>query len=148
NPSADLFMNAGDKLAVTMHDTAHGLQIVINDKTTGQSGSMTASAANGFGQVKFAPNPSTQCTNLPYDFHPMYSTSSEKTRVTWTAHAYNIAFSDEIGHFDFCTAISAPGGNCTGREGIKNDQEPADTDDVVCEPASASLLVQVTGCIN
>ncbi len=148
NPSADLFMNSGDKLAVTMHDTQHGLKIVINDQTTGQSGSMTASAANGFGQVLFAPNPSTTCQNLPYDFHPMYSTSSEKTRVTWAAHSYNVAFSDEIGHFDLCTAISAPGGNCTGLEGIANDQEPADGDDVVCQPASASLLVQVTGCVN
>ena len=148
NPAADLFMNSGDNLTVTMHDTTHGLKIVINDLTAGQSGSMTASAANGFGQVLFAPSPSTACVNIPYDFHPMYSTSSEKTRVTWAAHSYNIAFSDEIGHFDMCTAISGPAGNCTGLEGIANDQEPADSDDVVCQPASASLLVQVTGCVN
>jgi hypothetical protein len=148
DPNADLFMNSGDKLAVTMHDTAHGLQIVINDQTAHQSGSMTASAANGFGQVLFAPSPSTACVNIPYDFHPMYSTSSENTRVTWAAHSYNIAFSDEIGHFDLCTTVSGPGGNCTGQEGIANDQEPADLDDVVCQPASASLLVQVTGCVN
>jgi hypothetical protein len=147
NPKADLFMNSGDKLAVTMHDTQHGLQIVIDDQTTRQSGSMTSSAANGFGQVKFAPTGAT-CQNIPYDFHPMYSTSSEKTRVTWAAHSYNIAFSDEIGHFDLCTTISGPGGNCTGLEGIKNDQEPADADDVVCQPASASLRVRVTGCVN
>ena len=147
NPNADLFMNSGDKLAVTLHDTAHGLQIVINDKTTAQSGSMTTSAKNGFGQVLYAPT-GTTCQNIPYDFHPMYSTSSEKTRVTWAAHSYNIAFSDEIGHFDLCTAISGPGGNCTGLEGIANDQEPADADDVVCQPASASLRVQVTGCVN
>jgi hypothetical protein len=140
-------MNSGDKLAVTMHDTAHGLQIVINDQTAHQSGSMTASAANGFGQVLFAPT-GTTCQNIPYDFHPMYSTSSEKTRVTWAAHSYNIAFSDEIGHFDLCTAVTGPGGNCTGLEGIANDQEPTDGDDVNCYPASSSLLVQVTGCFN
>jgi hypothetical protein len=46
----DLFMNSGDRIIVTMHDTAHGLEIVIDDKTTGQHGSMTASAANGFGR--------------------------------------------------------------------------------------------------
>jgi hypothetical protein len=148
DPQADLFMNSGDKLTVTLHDTTHGLQIDINDLTTGQSGSMTTSAANGFGQVKFAPSPSTECTNIPYDFHPMYSTSSEKTRVPWAAHSYNIAFSDEIGHFDLCTAVTGPGGNCTGLEGIKNDQEPADSDDLNCYPASSSLLVQVTGCFN
>ncbi len=148
DPQADLFMNSGDELAVTLHDTAHGLQIDINDLTTGQSGSMTASAANGFGMVQFAPSPSTACVNIPFDFHPMYSTSSEKTRVTWAAHSYNIAFSDETGHFDLCTAVSGPGGNCTGLEGIKNDQEPADGDDLNCYPASSSLLVQVTGCFN
>jgi hypothetical protein len=147
NPSADLFMNSGDAISLTMHDSAHGLQVVLDDTTTGQSGSMTASASNGFGQVKFAPNGSS-CTNIPYDFHPMYSTSSEKTRVTWAAHSYNIAFSDEIGHFDWCTKISGPGGHCTGLEGMKGDQEPADADDVDCYPASSSLLVKVTGCIN
>ncbi len=147
NPSADLFMKSGDTISVTLHDTAHGLQIVLDDTTTGQSGSMTASAANGFGQVKFAPSGSS-CTNIPYDFHPMYSTSSEKTRVPWAAHSYNIAFSDEIGHFDWCTKVSGPGGNCTGKEGMTGDQEPADADDVYCFPGSSSLLVKVTGCFN
>src|SRR2546421_2809131 len=98
DPTKDLFMNSGDRLTVTMHDTNHGLKIVIDDQTTGQSGSMTSGAANGFGQVKFDPT-GTSCVNIPYNFHPMYSTSSEKTRVTWAAHSYNIAFSDEIGHF-------------------------------------------------
>jgi len=147
NPSADLFMNSGDKLIVTMHDTSSGLRIVINDKTTGQTGSMTTSAANGFGQVQFDPT-GTSCNNIPYNFHPMYATSSEKTRVTWAAHSYNIAFADETGHFDLCTKVSAPGGNCTGLEGIKNDQEPADSDDTYCFPKSFSTLVQVTGCFN
>jgi hypothetical protein len=146
NAKADLFMGSGDRIQVTMHDTAHGLTTVIDDLTTGQAGSMTASAANGFGQVKFAPT-GTQCKNIPYDFHPMYSTSSEKTRVTWTAHAYNIAFSDEIGHFDFCTKVGSKGG-CTGQEGMRGDREPNDGDDAFCFPASASTLVQVSGCTN
>jgi hypothetical protein len=146
NPSADLFMNSGDKLIVTEHDTASGLQIVINDKTTGQTGSMTTSAANGFAQVKFAPN-GTSCTNIPYTFHPMYSTSSENTRVPWAAHSYNIAFADETGHFDFCTNVSTSG-TCSGLEGIKHDQEPVDADDVACFPTSASTLVQVSGCLG
>lgn len=148
NPSADLFMNSGDKLVVTMHDTAHGLQIVINDQTTHQSGSMTSSAANGFGQVPFA----GACNNIPYDFHPMYSTSSEKTRVTWAAHSYNIAFADETGHFDFCNGTSpiTPGGACpsANTEGVPGDQEPSDSDDTGCFPASSSSLVQVSGCLG
>jgi hypothetical protein len=127
-----------------MHDTAHGLQTVVIDHTTGLVGSMTASAANGFGQIKYAPT-GTSCTEIPYDFHPMYSTSSPQTRVPWAAHSYNVAFSEEIGHFDYCTAVD-PNGNCTGLEGAPGDQEPADGDDNGCFPASASLLVQVSGC--
>ncbi len=146
NPAADLFMNSGDTIIVTMHDTAHGLQIALDDKTTGQSGSITSSAANGFGQVKFAPS-GTTCQNIPYDFHPMYSTSSEKTRVPWAAHSYNIAFADETGHFDFCTAVTSSG-TCTGKEGIAGDQEPTDGDDLGCFPASASTLVKVSGCLG
>jgi hypothetical protein len=146
NPRADLFMGSGDRLQVKLRDSAHGLTTIIDDLTTGQSGSMTASAANGFGQVKYAPR-GTTCRNIPYDFHPMYSTSSEQTRVTWAAHSYNIAFSDEIGHFDLCTQVS-PNGTCTGKEGIANDHERHDADDVVCFPTSASMLVRVAGCTN
>ena len=151
NPSADLFMNSGDQIAVTMHDTANGLKIEIADQTSGQSGSMTASAKNGFGGVKFAPT-GTTCQNVPYNFHPMYSTSSEKTRVPWAAHSYNVAFSDEIGHFDFCNGPNAisVGGNCPSgnTEGMKTDQEPTDGDDAYCFPASFSTLVQVSGCLG
>lgn len=57
DPARDLFMNSGDRLAVTVHDTPDGLRIDINDLTTGQSGSMTSGAANGYGQVQYAPNP-------------------------------------------------------------------------------------------
>lgn len=154
NPNKDLFMNSGDTLSVTMHDTKHGLRIDIQDQSSGQSGFMVASAANGFAQVKFDPN-GTNCDpashNLPYDFHPMYSTSSEKTNVTWAAHTYNIAFSDEIGHFDFCTgpkvitsAGSCPTGNFEG--GAGTNQEPTDRDDTSCFPASSSLRIKVSGC--
>jgi hypothetical protein len=138
------FMHPGDHIAVSMHDTAHGLQTVLVDKSNGRSGSMTASAANGFGQIQFAPT-GTSCTEIPSDFHPMYSTSSPQTRVPWAAHSYNIAFDEEIGHFDYCTAVDA-NGNCTGQEGAPGDQEPADGDDFACFPATASLLVRVTGC--
>ena len=97
----DLYMNSGDNVQASLTDTANGLQVTIHDRTTGQTGSMTASAANGFAQVKFDPK-GTSCTAIPYDFHPMYSTSSTKTRVTWAAGSYNIAFDTEIGHFQFC----------------------------------------------
>ncbi|HLZ60878.1 MAG TPA: hypothetical protein VKR06_28345 [Ktedonosporobacter sp.] len=145
NPQQDLFMNSGDRLAIVMQDTTHGLRIDIVDLSTGQHGFMTASAANTFGQVKFDPN-GTTCQNIPYDFHPMYSTSSEQTRVPWAAHSYNIAFADETGHFDPCSVVNTTTGGCSGTEGVAGDTEPTDVDDVGCSPASASTLVQVSGC--
>ena len=94
-----------------MHDTAAGFQVVIHDLTTGESGSMTASVANGFGHALFQPTAST-CTMVNYAFHPMFSTSSPDTRVLWAAHSYNVAFSDEIGHFEYCNAVNSFGGSC------------------------------------
>ena len=144
DPTRDLFMNSGDTLTVDLHDTSAGFQIVINDLTQGTSGSMTASVANGFGQVKFDPTGSG-CTIIPNAFHPMYSTASEHTRVPWAAHSYNIAFSDEIGHWEYCNAVS--GISCT-QDGVHDlDTTLAgDEDDVFCQPASASTSIAITGC--
>jgi hypothetical protein len=102
---------------------------------------MTASVANGFGQVLFQPD-AKHCAVAPYAFHPMYATSTPDTRVTWTAHTYNVAYSDEIGHFELCNQAS-PGGKCVG--GSADDQQQ-DGDDFFCLNASASLLVPLGGC--
>ena len=142
-----LYMNQGDTVTVSLHDSAHGLVTTVHDETTHQSGSMTASAANGFGQIQYAPT-GTSCNEIPYDFHPEYSTSSPKTTVPWAAHSYNVAFSDEIGHFDFCTSIDPTTGSCNGLEGAPGDQEPADGDDNFCFSASQSLLYPITGCTD
>lgn len=91
--------------------------------------------SNGFAQVVFDPT-ATTCAENPYVFHPMYSTSSEHTRVPWAAHSYNVAFSDEIGHFEFCNSTLDAngkfneGGNCTVA-GV-NDPEGLDADDQFC----------------
>jgi hypothetical protein len=138
----DLFMNSGDVLKVALHDTPNGFQVDISDLTTGQSGSMTASAANGFGEVQYAPAPSTACNNIPTNFHPMYSTSSENTRVPWAAHSYNVAFSDEIGHFEYCNAET--NGTCTSA-GV-NDPGGVDADDIGCFSPADSTRIQIGGC--
>ncbi len=145
NPTKDLFMNSGDTLKVELHDTSAGFQVVIHDLSQGTSGSMTASIANGFGQVKFDPRGSG-CTIIPYAFHPMYSTSSEHTRVPWAAHSYNIAFSDEIGHWEYCNAVDSSG-NCT-KDGVHDlDTTLSGTeDDVLCLSAASSTRIAVTGC--
>jgi hypothetical protein len=140
NPATDLFMNPGDELTVDIHDGAAGLTAIVHDLTTGQTGSMTASAANGFTHILYRPT-QTVCKEAPYTFRPMYSTSSEHTRVPWAAHSYNVAFSDEIGHFESCASVDAEGGNCTsGGDG--------DEDDTYCFDALASLLVPIGGCIS
>ncbi len=144
NPKKDLFMSSGDQLTVDMHDTAAGFQVVIHDLTSGQSGSMTASTANGFAQILFDPT-ATTCTSIPYAFHPMYSTSSEHTRVPWTAHSYNVAFSDEIGHFEYCNAADQYG-NCT-TTGV-TDPGGLDGDDYGCFNAADSTRYQIGGCVG
>jgi hypothetical protein len=104
-PAKDLLMNSGDKLSVHLFDTPDGLKVTIADHTTGATGSMTASAANGFGTVVFDPR-ATKCTITPLNFHPEYSTSTPQTRNVNAAHTYNIAFSDEIGHFEYCGKVA------------------------------------------
>ena len=158
NPKQDLFMNSGDNLQVAMHDTADGLRAEINDLSTHQSGSMTASPSNGFVQIKYDPT-GTSCNGIPYAFHPMYSTSSEQTRVPWAAHSYNVGFSDEIGHFQFCNGAAVPAtpfgldgnGNpvvcpAGNTEGSGANQRPTDAEDDFCFPASEALLYKVQGC--
>jgi hypothetical protein len=58
----------------------------------------------------------------------------------------NIAFDEEIGHFDYCSNVNTTTGGCAGLEGAPGDQEPTDGDDAACFPAADSLLVQVNGC--
>ena len=141
NSATDLFMNSGDKLTLDIHDGAAGLTVIVHDLSTGGTGSMTASAANGFAQILFEPT-STSCHQAPYTFRPMYATSSEHTRVPWAAHSYNVAASDEIGHFEYCSTVSAEGGEC-----LSNNEGALDGDDAGCFSAAFSLLVQVGGCI-
>jgi hypothetical protein len=156
---ADLFMNQGDHLKVAFGDTPNGLRVVIHDLSTGQSGSMTASKANGFAQIGFDPT-GTSCQAIPYNFHPMYGTSSTKTRVTWAAHGFNVGFDSEIGHFQFCTGpgfIPAtpfglkPNGHPTvcpkvDQEGRGLNVTPSDGEDAFCFPAKEAPLYKVAGC--
>jgi hypothetical protein len=161
DPARDLFMNSGDNITVSLGDTPHGLRASIHDVNTDQTGSMTASAANGFGQVQYDPT-GTTCNNMPYDFHPMYSTSSEQTRVIWAAHTYNIAESNEIGHFENCSGpnpipatpfgldasgnpVTCPAGNT---EGFGPNTSPTDGDDDFCFPASEALRIHINGCTD
>ena len=114
---------------------------------------MTASKANGFATVNWAPN-AKKCTTTPLNYHPMFSTSSPLTRNFSAAHTYNIAFSDEIGHFEYCAKVGTdPLSTCLKPLGSDTNnpdnagQDPLG-DDVFCLPAHASLRVTIGGCTD
>jgi hypothetical protein len=137
----DLLMSPGDRVRIHMHDTPAGFRIDLSDLTTGQHGSMTASVANGFGHILYQPNSST-CNVAPYAFHPEYSTANPRGN-TWSAHTYNVAFSDEIGHFENCLQLDADFNCATAGS---QDGGAVDADDVGCVPGTDSSLVQINGC--
>jgi len=143
--SKDLLMNPGDVIDLHMHDTGEGIKVEIEDRTSHDHGSMTASGHNGWHHVLYQPGSST-CNTAPYDFHPMYASSNDNTTVPWAAHTYNVAFSDEIGHFETCNAVDGATGNCTSAGA--NDPDGLDDDDVTCFNADDSLLIPIAGCIG
>ena len=143
DPNKDLFMDAGDAVTVSIHDSAAGLVTRLTDTTSGESGSMTASVANGFKHPLFQPDAST-CSEAPYAFHPMYSTSNEHTSVPWTVHTYGVSFSDEIGHFGYCDHANLKG-KCV-QPGVGMPKKAPDA--TSCYNASASSLVRVGGCVD
>ncbi|HJQ73376.1 MAG TPA: hypothetical protein VJ814_00705 [Gaiellaceae bacterium] len=141
----------GDQLVIDMHDTKAGFQVVIHDLTSGDTGSMTASTANGFGHALYEPN-AHSCKFRPYAFHPMYSTSTPDTRVLWAAHSYNVAFSDEIGHFEYCGSVNTTNFHCNNGSSDGNGSN-ADFDDRACFPAPIvgptgnTLSPSFSGCL-
>ena len=146
NPDTDLQMNGGDRLRLHMFDTPEGFKVVLNDRTSHQTGSMTASAANGFQQILFQPDSNT-CNEAPYSFHPEFSTSTRETRSSWADHTYNVAGSDEIGHFEYCDTVDTSNFTCAASSTDPSDpSEPGE--DFPCFPASFSSLVPVSGCID
>jgi hypothetical protein len=141
----DLLMSPGDRVVIHMHDTDAGYRVDLSDLTTHQSGSMTASKANGFAHVLYTPSAST-CTSAPYAFHAEYSSANPRGN-TWSAHTYNVAYSDEIGHFEHCLVVDADF-NCA----VAGSDDPGglDEDDGnnFCVPGTDSLLIRINGCFS
>jgi hypothetical protein len=146
-----LSMAPGDQILVVLHDTPGGLEVILNDLTNGQTGSMVSSSRNGFGQVLFQPN-AAHCHVAPYDFHPMYATSNLHTRTPWSGGTSNIALSDELGHFEFCDLADPNTLNCLV-PGIQDRKTGLDADDGFCFSPGGPFLpgppfIQVGGCTN
>ncbi len=106
-----LLMNPGDVLRVHIADAVvpgtsppqHALETSVTDLTTGQTGFMQASAANGFADTNF-----TTCDGTPFDFQPEYSTAVPGNIVPWAALQTDISTEFEIGHFTPCSSVSKP----------------------------------------
>jgi hypothetical protein len=100
-----LMMNQGDRLVIHMFDAkvpgGHAFKVRERDLTTGQSGTMVASAANGFKNTSIA-----DCSGTPFNFEPEYSTAKPGNVVPWGFGPYNINTQFEIGHFEPCTTLS------------------------------------------
>ena len=108
-----LLMNQGDKLQITIKDTASGLINRIDDQTSGKSGFMVASGANGFQTL----DPNT-CAGTLFNFHPEFSTAKFGNFVPWAALQANVGFAVEIGHFNTCDKVTTPRGCKPGASGM------------------------------
>jgi len=106
-PNSDtLLMNPGDTITVHIFDAAlsgggHALEVHIDDTTTGESGFMQASAANGYMATNIG-----NCKGIPFNYEPEYSTAAQGNIVPWAALQTDISTQFEIGHWTPCTSLS------------------------------------------
>ncbi|HEV7204899.1 MAG TPA: hypothetical protein VGN18_09830 [Jatrophihabitans sp.] len=147
-----LMMNQGDVLQVTMRDTTDGFLTRVNDLSTGRSGFMVASAANGFMNTDIA-----DCTGTPFTFHPEYSSASQQNQVPWAALEGGVLMQDELGHFEPCSSVtnslpvdisyphkqsfSDPNVNQTCQGGL----EPGSTGEGPCDPSGICTAATTEG---
>jgi hypothetical protein len=151
-PNANtLMINPGDTLSVSISDPPQGFTTTIRDLTTHQTGTMTASAANGFMNTSI-----TDCTGTPFTFHAEYSTAKQQNQVPWAALEGGVLMQQEIGHSEVCNSLankdpfsdSFPGGQsysdpnvfdtCVGgSEGPgKTGEGPCNPDTGICQNVS------------
>ena len=96
-----LMMNPGDVLKVSITDPAAGFTTRVTDLNTGQTGFMTASAANGFMNTNVQ-----TCDGTPFTFHAEYNTAAQQNQVPWAALEGGVLMQQEIGHFETCNSVS------------------------------------------
>jgi hypothetical protein len=112
-----LLMNPGDVIRLSLFNAkipgGHALEARETDFTTGQSGFMIASAANGFMNT----NPA-DCSGTPFNFQPEYSTARAQNIIPWGIGPYMINDQYELGHFEPCTSVT---GSASLTEGTFTD---------------------------
>jgi len=101
-----LLMSPGDLIRIHLFDArakggGRALEVQETDLTTGRSGFMQASAANGFMNT----NPDT-CAGTPFNFQSEYSSARPANILPWGIGPYMINSEFEIGHFEPCTSVT------------------------------------------
>ncbi|HKO28398.1 MAG TPA: hypothetical protein VJU80_13130 [Solirubrobacteraceae bacterium] len=161
--SRTLLMNPGDTIVVHMFDAplpggGHALEASERDLTTGQSGFMIASAANGFMNT----DPVT-CDGTPFNFEPEYSSAAANNILPWGAGPYMLDNQFEIGHFEPCTKVTGKQTltiesftdtfwtNCKGPYDAGREDKNLEPDDSPCYPVGDTHggtvpPNEVTGC--
>ena len=107
--SRTLLMNPGDAITVHLFNAkipgGHALEARETDLSTGRSGYMIASAANGFMNTS-----SADCSGTPFNFQPEYSSARAQNIIPWGIGPYMINDQFEVGHFEPCTSSQRRGG--------------------------------------
>jgi len=168
-PNANtLLMNPGDVIQAHIFNAdigggQHALETQLTDLTTGQSGFMIASAANGFMATNHV-----DCSGTPFNYQPEFNTASPQNAVSWAALQVNVATQFEIGHFTPCTNVVKPStfslgsfadtfwNNCLGpyeAATSPDNSHNAEPGDAPCYPVGdthggTSPPNLVTGCAN
>jgi hypothetical protein len=102
-PNAEtLMINPGDSLVVSISDPRQGFTTTVRDLSTGRTGYMTASAANGFMNTNIA-----DCSGTPFTFHAEYSTAKQQNQVPWAALEGGVLMEQEIGHGEVCSSLTS-----------------------------------------
>ncbi len=170
-----LLMDPGDRVRVHMWDApvpGHAGQmafkVVVDDLTTGRSGFMQASAANGFQNTSIV-----DCSDTPFNFQPEYNTAAKRNITPWAALQTDISTEYETGHWEPCTKLTGkftfdlPGvtpavkdtsySNCIGpyeNTTAADGPNSPETTDAFCFPAGDTHGVQntppdtMTGCVD
>jgi hypothetical protein len=153
-----LLMNPGDLIRVHMFDASipggHALEAQETDLSTGRSGFMIASAANGFMNTSVV-----DCSGTPFNFQPEYNTARAQNLIPWGFGPYMINSQFEIGHFEPCQSLQNPVTstgdtyytNCVGPYDKSGENSALESDDAPCFPfgdthGGTAAPNLVTGC--
>ncbi len=96
-----LRIHDGDVIRLSISDPAAGFTATIHDYTTGYTGTMTASARNGFMNTNYK-----TCKGTRYTFHAEYDTAKPANQVPWAALQGGVLMQQETGHSEICRSLA------------------------------------------